>query len=308
MSLTWFEVPILILFFFLDILRKAPARLIAKYQLECNSNQERGFPLKFPFRPVIEEHICEDTIISQSPEILLKSFDTIRMPIINGYLSNEGILGLKLNRHRLNQFHQNPEWLVPQLMGHPVGLNRTVVGDQVKQFYFGYKPIGLQTVNEITDLFSDHTFITTSNLSAEWLAKYQPNAEQYHYVFSYVGRLNFTKSLYNANSLHGASHGDDCFYLFNSAFLPQLSEEDEASKMRHTVVRLWTNFAKYGNPTPDCDSSNFKWLPVKKINPESTNFDLDCLDITSKVRMIRNPFQERKEFWRSMIKKYTNYL
>lgn len=255
------------------------------------------------------EHSCsEDAVLTQTPEKLLKSVDTIRMPLISGYTSNEGILGLTRNKHRLKKYNENPKWLVPELMGHPAGLNRTVVGDQIKQFYFGNKPIGLETSNQVTDLFSDHTFVTTSNLSAEWLAKYQPNAEQYHYVFSYCGRFNFAKALYGGTALQGASHGDDCLYLFNAAFLPKLPANSEEQQVRQQVVRLWTNFAKYGNPTPDGDNLGFRWKPVKKVHPSSASFDLDCLDITSVPRMIQNPFQERKEFWRGMIKKYTNYL
>ncbi|XP_062541501.1 neuroligin-4, X-linked-like [Armigeres subalbatus] len=292
----------------IDILRKAPAKLLTKYQLLCDSEQERAFPLRYPFRPVIEQHESEDAILNQTPEKILKSRDSIRIPMINGYASNEGILALKSNKHRLRQFHQNPKWLVPELMGHPVGLNRTVVGDQIKQFYLGNKPIGLDTLNEVTDLFSDHTFVTTSNLSAEWLAKYQPNAKQYHYVFSFIGRFNFPKELYNASHLQGASHGDDCFHLFNAAFLPRVSVDSEEHKVRSFVVQLWANFAKYGDPTPDGGSLPVKWKPVMKMDPSSKTFDLDCLDITSEPRMIRNPFQERKEFWRAMIMKYTNYL
>ncbi|XP_021699617.1 acetylcholinesterase [Aedes aegypti] len=292
----------------IDVLRKAPAKVLARYQVLCNNEQEKTFPLRFPFRPVVEQLCSEDAILNQTPEKLLKSVDTIRIPMINGYTSNEGILGFKSNKHRLKKFDENPKWLVPELMGHPAGLNRTVVGDQIKQFYFGNKRIGLETSNEVTDLFSDHTFMTTSNLSAEWLAKYQPNAVQYHYVFSYVGRFNFTKALYKASNLKGASHGDDCLYLFNAAFLPRLPRASEEQKVREQFIRLWTNFAKYGDPTPDGDDLRFKWKPVKKVVRTSPDFDLDCLDITSELRMIQNPFQERKEFWRNMIKKYTNYL
>ena len=50
------------------------------------------------------------------------------------------------------------------------------------------------------------------------------------------------------------SHGDDHFYHFDSAqpllrgLFTRKKEEKDVSK---TVVRLWTNFAKSSDPTPN---------------------------------------------------------
>ncbi|XP_058813020.1 juvenile hormone esterase-like [Topomyia yanbarensis] len=292
----------------LDILRRTPARRLIKYQDAAISEQEIGLPLQFLFRPVIELELNEDTILNQSPELTLKSFDTIQMPIIQGYTSGEGILTLCLNKNRLWQFDQHPEWLIPQLIGNPVGLNKTTVGEGIKQFYCKGKQICWKTSNEISDLFSDLTFLTTSNLSAEWLAKFQPNAPQYHYLFSYDGRFSIVKRLLNVSQIEGTSHADDCFYMFSPPFLPALSADSDEIRVRDTLVELWTNFAKYSDPTPDTSGLCFKWLPVTKVDPETAEFDLDCLDINVRPRMVRNPYPERIEFWRKLIKRYTNLI
>ncbi|XP_058827949.1 uncharacterized protein LOC131687875 [Topomyia yanbarensis] len=292
----------------LDILRRAPARRLLKYQDAVISEQEKGLPLKFLFRPVIELELGEDTILSQSPESTLKSFDTIQMPIIQGYTSGEGILALSFNKYNLKQFDLHPEWLIPQHLGDPVDLNKTATGEKIKQFYCKRKPISWEATNEIRDLFSDLTFLTTSNLSAEWLAKFQPNATQYHYLFSYDGRLSLVKRLLNMSHIEGTSHADDCLYMFSPPFLPALPADSDEVRVREILVELWTNFAKHNDPTPETSRLSFKWLPVTKTDPKMTSFDLDCLEINVRPRMVRNPFPERIEFWRNLMKRYTNLI
>ncbi|XP_053686891.1 acetylcholinesterase-like [Sabethes cyaneus] len=292
----------------LETLRKAPARRLAKLQELVISEEEKSLPLRFIFRPVIEQEDNEEAILSQPPEKTLKAFDTIKMPLIQGYTSGEGILSLSLNRHRLEKYDLNPEWLVPQFMGNPVDLNRTVVGEQIKQYYCKTGKIGWKTVNETSDLFSDTTFVIPANLSAEWLAKYQPNAVQYHYLFSFDGRFSIAKKLHNINQVEGASHGDDCMYMFSPSFLANLPNDSDEAQVRNTLVKMWTNFAKYNDPTPDAGGLNFKWKPVVKMGLEATSFDLDCLEINIKPKMVKNPYAERKEFWRELMRKYTNLI
>ncbi|XP_055537568.1 juvenile hormone esterase-like [Wyeomyia smithii] len=292
----------------LETLRKAPARQLAKLQNVVISEQEKTLPLRFTFRPVIEKEINEDAFLIQAPEKTLKAFDTIRMPLIQGYTDGEGILSLTRNKHRLKQYDLNPEWLIPQFMGSPEGLNRTTVGTQIKQFYCKTKNIGWNTLNETRDLFSDITFIIAANLSSEWLAKYQPNALQYHYLFSFDGRFSVMKKISKFNHIEGAAHGDDLMYMFSPSFLPDLPEESDEVQVRNTLVKLWTNFAKYNNPTPDAGGLSFKWTPVTKIDLEATAFNLNCLEINVKPKMIRNPYADRKEFWRSLMRKFTNLI
>lgn len=89
-----------------------------------------------------------------------------------------------------------------------------------------------------------------------------------------------------------------------------LPEENEAAIMRRNVCKLWTNFAKTGNPTPDSDESfNFKWDPVEPVSSKDKTYDINCLDIDSEFKMIKNPDKERIDFWRSVYSKWNeNFL
>lgn len=61
-------------------------------------------------------------------------------------------------------------------------------------------------------------------------------------------------------------------------------------------VRLWTNFATYGNPTPEdaTDVLNIVWKAV-------TGPDLDFLDIGQYLVPMVNPDQERIAFWKNLF-------
>lgn len=69
---------------------------------------------------------------------------------------------------------------------------------------------------------------------------------------------------------------------------------------------MWTNFAKYGNPTPDHDELlSVKWKRVRPTN-DGEKFVLDFLEIDEKTRMSTYPDKERMEFWRNLYQKWNN--
>lgn len=81
-----------------------------------------------------------------------------------------------------------------------------------------------------------------------------------------------------------------------------VDEKSEAFKMRATMCRLWTNFAKYGNPTPPQDTSlPFKWTPVEPVS-KGGQYRLNALDIDREIGMIVEPEKERMDFWRKQFK------
>ncbi|XP_058456716.1 uncharacterized protein LOC131434086 [Malaya genurostris] len=290
----------------LETLQQAPAKLLLKHRSDTVTEEEKRLLLQMHFRPVIEKEFTEDSIISESPEKILKSFDTIQMPIINGCTSGEGLLGFILMKDRLKDFDREPDLLVPQVMGNPSELDKTAVGTEIKRFYFDDKRIDRTTLNELSDLIADNVFITPSMISAEWIAKHQPNVRHYHYRFNYDGKFSYTKRLFRLSHLAGACHGDDIFYLFNSKMLPNLPESSDECRVRNLLIRLWTNFAKYDNPTPDQNDPllMFKWSPVKSIPKKSAKFDLDCLEISILPKMIQNPNEQRVQLWRQYLQTY----
>ena len=53
-------------------------------------------------------------------------------------------------------------------------------------------------------------------------------------------------------------HSDELFYLFKKGDLSL----DSDLQMREIMVRYWTNFAKYGNPSPVMSDEMTQWLHI----------------------------------------------
>ena len=71
---------------------------------------------------------------------------------------------------------------------------------------------------------------------------------------------------------------------------------------------MWTNFAKYGNPTPSTDKSiGCEWTPVKPIQGAGDQFELDYLEIGGDaIEMRHNPDGERVDFWRDVYQNHND--
>lgn len=65
-------------------------------------------------------------------------------------------------------------------------------------------------------------------------------------------------------------------------------------KVLRRFVKLWTNFAKTGNPTPQESDLNITWKPV-------TENDVYYLDIGEELSLQTNPEPERIKFWRDIF-------
>lgn len=104
------------------------------------------------------------------------------------------------------------------------------------------------------------------------------------------------------NQVAGVAHADDLFYLFTTFFTPKIVEGSIEDKYVQKFVKLWTNFAKYGNPTPEIDE-NFNgatWKPVSK----------DSMDgyfvIDKETKMSENVEKSRMEFWDKVFEEYSS--
>lgn len=72
--------------------------------------------------------------------------------------------------------------------------------------------------------------------------------------------------------------------------------------MRRKMCKLWTNFAKFRDPTPISENPlPFRW---KSSPMESDNLQYLVIDDEQKTEMVKNLNEDRVKFWRSVYKKY----
>ncbi|XP_058792783.1 juvenile hormone esterase-like [Phymastichus coffea] len=145
-------------------------------------------------------------------------------------------------------------------------------------------------IMELIDETSDILFKAGINLK-KTLLNQQSEHPVYFYRFSYNTSNPLHKQIYNIN-LNGTAHGDDLAYLFHLTVANiSLSSNDPTYITRRRMVRFWTNFAKYGNPTPN----GHKDTLLQGITwPDSRKSD-EYLEFNQDLAIKENPVDTRVE-------------
>ncbi|XP_004933450.1 juvenile hormone esterase [Bombyx mori] len=257
--------------------------------------------------PVVE-HDHPDAVITKRPE---DSFLDVEIPIMIGYNTRESI-------EMMERYLRKPQYLTfadrdflmmfPIRVDYHFELNTNVYYEaiqEIKDFYLEEGYVKISKPGEFMTYMTDiNTFYSVDYAVRRYLN--ESSAQIYYYAFDYSGDLNMRKQniLKDAMILEGtwgASIGDELCYLFVckpiiKTYLKALAEEDsEEIKVLKSMVRMWTNFAKTGNPTPPGES--FQWKPAAKNTK-------DCLMISDELEMKTNLHEDRIKFWDDFIEKY----
>ncbi|XP_058463057.1 acetylcholinesterase-like [Malaya genurostris] len=267
--------------------------------------KSRGLPM--PFKPVVESATATDAIVTRSPIETMKTPNSLSdIPLMIGLNNREGTIMLLDAVKKMEVYDKDIARLIPQTVNAHTTARREL-GVQIKKFYFGDKSVSMDTLPQLADLMSDYYFDILTNICVELHAKYQQQSPLYYYNFSFDGTMNMFKKLLQLD-VPGACHADELAYLFLFRMAPvEVTPDSAEARVRYYMCRMWTNFAKFGNPTPVNDSTlPFRWNPVVNVDPISKEaVELDCLDICANPKMIRNPDKQRIDFWRGVYKRYS---
>ncbi|XP_049817789.1 juvenile hormone esterase isoform X2 [Aethina tumida] len=250
-----------------------------------------------PFSPTIEPRHKRAFLTDFSYE-MLNSGNFSRVPVIIGLNSQEGYAFkyfLNLLKPILNLLYDSSPGLLamPNLKTKSFFENR-IFGLSVLTRYFTGNTMTTGTFQELSDFFSDDVFYRPIRKTAELLSKYVP---LYFYIFTYEGE-------YAANGIDdaeerepgnkGVSHSEELWYLWNRTDVPLRGHDLLVS---NRMVKMWSNFAKYGNPTPRADPllQNIIWPTVSKIVFLKVDKELTIED---KYR------DEYVTFWEEMFRKF----
>ncbi|KRT83239.1 hydrolase [Oryctes borbonicus] len=123
----------------------------------------------------------------------------------------------------------------------------------------------------------------------------------YLYVLSADTQLNYMKRMHPVTAKYkGASHMDDLGYLFKTKYTPDLKPDSLEATVMQRAVKLWTNFAKHGNPTPKHEEFSITW---KRVQTGAMNF----LNIGNEnLELGINPYSERTSFWDKLHEEYAD--
>jgi carboxylesterase type B len=118
------------------------------------------------------------------------------------------------------------------------------------------------------------------------------------YIMSHKPSKSFSTLLGNlsgaGNEDFGAIHGDDLLFLFNDVLaIEDALQTEEDKQTRERMVTLWTNFAKYADPTPFQEDDLTVWKPFTKNVENYLNITAEPRNVEGEVLPTRMFFVER---------------
>nr|WCC58183.1 carboxylesterase [Pharsalia antennata] len=252
------------------------------------------------FTPVIEcDH--KDAFLTESSYSLLENGKFARVPLIIGTTSmemiffKEAILPIKPLILLVLE-------LSPSLIS--IGMNissfsqRRIVARKIKNRYIHAESIRSATNEELIRYLTDVFYVKSTHKSMELITKYE-DIPVYMYVFDYEGQasIDYLNSLnYRLiRDVKGAAHVEDLAYIWKKV---SLNEKDKLIKSR--LIRIWTNFIKYGNPTPVVDGllQNVTWPSITNSNFASYLYIGENLSVRQNYR------ENYMQFWNELFQKY----
>ncbi|XP_026734229.1 juvenile hormone esterase-like isoform X2 [Trichoplusia ni] len=274
----------------LDFLNATSARDLVTTQAKINPFD--SFP-EVPnlFTAVVEKEFPGVEAFITEPFIdLLTSGRVAEIPIMIGAVS------LEFTTERRNEDLQ--VFIPKELNIERNSAEALAITEKIKELYFkGKKHTDVESLNEYFELFSDFAINIDTHRHIQNLVKVS-NKPIYFYRFDYVGELNYAQKLVNSLGLNRATHMDELGYLFKNDLQQNVTPSNQDIKTRERMLRLWTNFAKSGNPTPDENHYlTVTWLPVTKDN-------LYYLNIGNELSLATNPDKEKMEFWDDLYSKH----
>ncbi|XP_060523457.1 juvenile hormone esterase-like [Cylas formicarius] len=244
----------------------------------------------FALSPNIEvDH--EGALLSEFPYELMRRGDFNQVPLLMGITSEEFLLfagqpgRLESDAERLDTI---PDYCYPYHFVPKDGANETEIVKYIKDMYLAKGRKFSDNLYDVVRFRSDQTFNRGVIKHAEMQSKF---TDVYFYQFSFKGSLN----RHSFDMLGGESkcaHGDDLAYLFIRDSNPEKGDgADELTTKR--MVRMWTNFVKYLNPTPDQSDELLQNLHWPKVKPDRFPY----VNIGSNLEVLENPKSEMYSKW-----------
>ncbi|XP_049809624.1 cholinesterase-like isoform X1 [Schistocerca nitens] len=236
--------------------------------------------------PTVEPDL-DGAFITESPIRALNEGRFNQVPIMTGVTSAENGGGILSNADLINNLNEAFEEAVGPCLHLPTTEEQREAAIKLRNFYFGDANITAENPAPLVYMNEDLTFFEPADAMVRKIAEIT-DLPVYYYEFDYRGE-NVPVSEW------GVAHAGELQFLFmrNGVDVDyNLDPDSEEEHVRRNMLRLWTNFGKYGNPTPEADP--VIWQPYDLTNRSyllmQANFTLE-----------ENRLAERMDFWNQNV-------
>ncbi|XP_067008035.2 juvenile hormone esterase-like [Anabrus simplex] len=277
-----------------DFLRNLDAETLLDTSLTVKPEIEEYRLLSMVHVPSQEPAVeGEESFLPDHPLRLLEEGRFHKVPFISGVTSSEGLVFIKfgglLDGSRTErEINENfSKMLKRDVRGCNEVDNCDELIARIKSFYFEDQPYSMDLIEKFVELMSDVAFNEGLIQSLNVMSNHT-TTPLYMYQFSYDGGFGLLKKLFGLENFSGVNHGEDLGYLFKYGL--EESNDPMDIKVRSQFIRLWTNFAKTGNPTSGITTDEVpEWIPYKQ---SETNY----LEIGPQMVIKRDLFKNRIDF------------
>jgi len=251
------------------------------FDQDCPFRDDLGFAYLGPWKPSGDSFLG-NPFVPKDPEDILKHGEDNNVPVIVGFNKEDGLLLTTrfikdpIVKHNFvaNQHTCGPIYLLGKETEEITEKDIALADKIIKSYSSGVNT----TFEEFTDIFTDAVFGVSSQKLAEYLL--QNERTVFKYMFAYTGSTSlgdffsynlFQQAYFFMSRLFrtyptrelGACHADDLLYLFRMTSIINMIPSPSDRKVSEDLVRMWVQFATYGNPSLGGKSS---WLEADLKN------------------------------------------
>ncbi|XP_046434785.1 juvenile hormone esterase-like isoform X1 [Neodiprion fabricii] len=280
-----------------EFLRTIPALELAKAQEDIRTPEEISLSIA-TFGVCVDDKSSEPFLPRSAREI--PTDGCYDVPLMLGYVSHEGLdctVGLT------DEVYANGDQYFETRVSHRLcrlHLSKVPIAiKEIKKFYFKDKPFNAEVIEDYIRYTGDIEYLVGIHDLVE--NRSEAKSPTYLYRFFHNPPRKLSTTHFVEKDIEGVAHGDELPFIFYPAhfrhinFIEPGSTEELISKR---FLRMWTDFARAGNPTPKLDDLiNAKWEPV-------TTAAKNYMAIGAEIIPGVNPDQDSIQFWKRLRETY----
>uniref|UniRef100_A0A0K8TV97 Carboxylic ester hydrolase n=1 Tax=Epiphyas postvittana TaxID=65032 RepID=A0A0K8TV97_EPIPO len=253
----------------------------------------------FVFSPCVERNIGEETFLEDNPVNILKQGKYRKVPVLYGFANMEGLFRIDKFFEWKDQMNERFSDFLPADLTFKSEKERADVAQVVKEFYFGDKSVGEETIQAYIDYFTDVIF-AYPHLRSAGLQVAAGSDSIYLYEYSYYTpppKIEGMPPLPEFMAkIRGANHCAQSMAVYENALFGETAYDEEYQKVRDTMQEIWLNFMTTGKPVPE-GSKLLAWPPAGANRSPH-------MDLGEEMKLKGPLLEKRARFWDDIYERY----